>query len=183
MSGVAVQRDACRDDAASCRRGIAWPRSGRRPRGHRSPEFRPCRSSKEISANSVGVRQALNLQHHLADRRCRASGKPGRWAGRPSCAQACGSVMPLIGPSPTFSPSRRQTKQSATRKISSNLCEMKMIARPAAFSCAMMRNRSSISLRDRAAVGSSMMMTGRLMATAPGRFRPGASAPPKAASA
>ncbi len=33
------------------------------------------------------------------------------------------------------------------------------MARPSAFNCAMMRKRSSISLRDRAAVGSSMMMT------------------------
>ena len=36
---------------------------------------------------------------------------------------------------------------------------MKTTARPSAFSCAMMRKRSSISLRDSAAVGSSMMMT------------------------
>ena len=62
---------------------------------------------------------------------------------------SCGSVTEAIGPSPTFSPSRRQTKSSAMRKISSNLWLMKTMARPSALSCATMRNRSSISLADK----------------------------------
>ena len=60
-------------------------------------------------------------------------------------------------PSPTCSPSRRQAQRSATRKISSNLCEMKRMARPSALSCATMRKSSSISRAESAAVGSSMM--------------------------
>jgi hypothetical protein len=80
--------------------------------------------------------------------------------GRPTIMRtSCASVTEPIGPSPTFSPSRRQTKSSAMRKISSNLWEMKMIALPSALSWATMRKRSSISLAESAAVGSSMMTT------------------------
>ena len=85
--------------------------------------------------------------------------------GRPTISRtSSGSVTSRVSPSPTFSPSRRHTQRSDTRKISSNLCQMKTMARPSAFNCATIRKRSSISCRESAAVGSSMMTTPRVMA-------------------
>ncbi len=80
--------------------------------------------------------------------------------GRPTISRtSSASVVSAVSPSPTLRPSRRQTQRSLTPKISSNLWLMNRIARPSARSAATSRNSSSISWRDSAAVGSSMMTT------------------------
>ena len=93
------------------------------------------RSSKETSAYSV----ALDRPSTFSITSPMATSRLGKtWStGRPTIMRtSCGSVTEETGPSPTFSPSRRQTKSSAMRKISSNLWLMKTMARPSAFSCA-----------------------------------------------
>ena len=80
--------------------------------------------------------------------------------GRPTIRRtSSASVVPSVRPSPAFCPSRRQTQRSETRRISSNLWLMNRIARPSSRRESTSWKSSSISWRDSAAVGSSMITT------------------------
>ena len=75
-----------------------------------------------------GVGEIDGFQHDRARAWPRAWDRPDRSIGRPSGRTRSASLTSAIAPAPTCSPSRRQVQRSATRKISSNLCEMNRIA-------------------------------------------------------